>query len=185
MSNRSSSRLQSGKIAFCGLIAALSVAIMLTGGLIPVATYCAPMIAGVLLLPLLLEFGRKAAWTAYGTVALITLFLGIDKEAAFFYLFLGYYPIVKWDIDRIKSNPVRLCAKLGIFNISVLAMYAILGLLLHMNVVVEEFTEMGTVLLVVFVVLMNLCMLLYDKLLGPLTVIYVKKLRPKLRFLRR
>ncbi|MFR8976356.1 MAG: hypothetical protein ACLVJB_00345 [Christensenellales bacterium] len=46
--NRSASRKQSGKIAFCGMMVALSVALMLTGGLIPIATYCAPMM-GVLL----------------------------------------------------------------------------------------------------------------------------------------
>lgn len=40
--NRSASRKQSGKIAFCGMMVALSVALMLTGGLIPIATYCAP-----------------------------------------------------------------------------------------------------------------------------------------------
>ena len=37
--NRSRSRRQSSKIAFCGLMVALSVALMLTGGLIPIATY--------------------------------------------------------------------------------------------------------------------------------------------------
>ena len=94
--NRSRSRRQSSKIAFCGLMVALSVALMLTGGLIPIATYCAPMASAILLRPILLEFGKKAAWTAYAAVSLITLMLGIDKEAAFFYLFLGYYPILKW-----------------------------------------------------------------------------------------
>ena len=42
--NRSGSRKQSGKVAFCGMMVALSVALMLTGGLVPIATYCAPML---------------------------------------------------------------------------------------------------------------------------------------------
>ena len=88
-SNRSRSRKESSKIAFCGLMVALSVVLMLTGGLIPIATYCAPMAAGLLLLPILLEYGKKASWTAYAAVSLISLLLGADKEAAFFYLFLG------------------------------------------------------------------------------------------------
>ena len=183
--NRGTSRTQSGKMAFSGLMAALSVALMLTGGLIPIATYCAPMICGILLLPLILEFGRKTAWTAYAAVALITLVLGIDKEAAFFYLFLGFYPIVKWDVDKIKSKPLRLVTKLVIFNAAVALMYTVLGFVLNMTVLVEEFTEMGSLLLIAFVVLFNLCMLLYDKLLTPMAILYLKKLRPKLRFLRR
>lgn len=184
MSNRTSSRQQSGRIAFCGLMAALSVALMLTGGLIPLATYCAPMVSGVLLLPILLEYGKKAAWTAYAAVALITLILGVDKEAAFFYLFLGYYPIVKPDVDRIRRRPLRILTKLAIFTVSVTLMYAVLGFLLHMDAVVAEFTDMGALLLIAFAVMLNLCMLLYDKLLVPLMVIYVHRLRPKLRFLR-
>lgn len=184
MSNRTSSRQQSGRIAFCGLMAALSVALMLTGGLIPLATYCAPMVSGVLLLPILLEYGKKAAWTAYAAVALITLILGVDKEAAFFYLFLGYYPIIKPDVDRIRRRPLRILTKLVIFTVSVTLMYAVLGFLLHMDAVVAEFTDMGALLLIAFAVMLNLCMLLYDKLLVPLMVIYVHRLRPKLRFLR-
>lgn len=63
-------------------------------------------------------------------------------------------------------------------------MYAVLGFLLHMDAVVAEFTDMGALLLIAFAVMLNLCMLLYDKLLVPLMVIYVHRLRPKLRFLR-
>ena len=81
--NRSGSRKQSGKVAFCGMMVALSVALMLTGGLVPIATYCAPMLGGILLLPIMLEYGRKTAWTAYIATSLIVLTLGVDKEAAF------------------------------------------------------------------------------------------------------
>ena len=182
--NRRSSRQRSGMMAFCGMMVALATVMMFTGGLIPVLTYCAPMIAGVILLPVLLEYGKKAAWTAYAAVALITLFVGIDKEAAFFFLFLGYYPIVKWDIDRIRRKPLRVLLKLLVFNVSIAAMYAILGFLLHMDAMMAEFSQMGAVLLAVFVVLMNVCMFLYDRVLTPLVLLYAKRLRPKLRFLR-
>ena len=62
-------------------------------------------------------------------------------------------------------------------------MYAILGFVLHMDAVVAEFTEMGAWLLFLFAVLMNFSLLLYDRLLVPLTAIYINKLRPRLRFL--
>lgn len=181
--NRSGSRKQSGKVAFCGMMVALSVALMLTGGLIPIATYCAPMLSGILLLPIMLEYGKKTAWTAYIATALIVLTLGVDKEAAFFYIFLGYYPIIKWNIDQLKKKPVRLALKLIVFNAAIVLMYSVLGFLLHMDAVVEEFAEMGAWVLGLFVILMNVSLLLYDRLLVPLTVIYVNKLRPRLRFL--
>ena len=152
--NRSSSRKQSGKVAFCGMMVALSVALMLTGGLVPIATYCAPMLGGILLLPIMLEYGRKTAWTAYIATSLIVLTLGVDKEAAFFYLFLGYYPIIKWNIEKIGKKPLRLALKLVVFNAAIFLMYAILGFVLHMDAVVAEFTEMGAWLLFLFAVLM-------------------------------
>ena len=182
-SNRADSRRQSSKIAFCGMMVALSVALMLTGGLIPIATYCAPLMSGILLLPIFLEYGKKTALTAYIATSLIVLILGVDKEAAFFYIFLGYYPVIKWNLDKIKSKPLRVCIKLLLFNAAVFAMYAILGWLLHMDAIVAEFTEMGMGLLIGFVVLLDICLLMYDRLLIPLTIVYTKKLRPKLRFL--
>jgi len=181
--NRSRSRKESRKIAFCGLMVALSVALMLSGGLIPIATYCAPMACGLLLLPILLEYGKKSAWTAYIAVSLITLLLSTDKEAAFFYLFLGHYPLLKWEIERIKNKVLRLPCKLLFFNSSIIAMYLILGFLLNMQALVQEFTQMGTMLLIVFLIMLNACMLLYDRLLFPMIYLYVNKIKPRLRFL--
>ena len=182
-SNRIRSRKESRKIAFCGLMVALSAALMLTGGLIPIATYCAPMAAGLLLLPIMLEYGKKSAWTAYAAVSLITLLLGTDKEAAFFYVFLGYYPLLKWEIEQIKNKRLRLICKLLVFNLSVVAMYCILGFLLNMQAIVQEFTQMGTVLLLIFLLLLNACLLLYDRLLIPMIYLYANKIKPRLRFL--
>jgi len=183
--NRIQSRYQSSKIAFCGLIVALSVTLLLSGGLIPVATYCVPMFCGVLLLPILLEFGKKTAWTAFAATALIALLMDTDKEAAFFYLFFGYYPLLKWEIDRMRNKRFRLPCKLLVFNGSIVLMYIILGFLLNMHAMVEEFSQMGIILLIVFVAAFNLCMLLYDRLLLPLVFLYVNRIKPKLRFLRR
>lgn len=185
MSKRSNSRYQSSKVAFCGLMTALSVTLMLAGGVIPVATYAVPMVAGVMLLPILLEYGKKAAWTAFAAVSLIVLLLGIDKEAAFFYIFLGYYPILKWDIERIKGKYLKLAFKLLIFNLSIAVMYALLGLVLNMDAIVQEFSQMGSVLMVMFVLTLNLCLLLYDRLMLPLVYLYAARISPKLRFLRR
>lgn len=183
-SNRSRSRLQSRMIAFCGLIVALSVTLMMSGGLIPIATYCVPMFCGVLLLPILLEYGKKTAWTAFAATSLITLFLGIDKEAAFFYLFLGHYPLLKWEIERIQQPRLRLPCKLLYFNAAIVLMYVILGFLLNMHALIEEFSQMGVVLLVVFIAVFDVCMLLYDRLLFPLVFLYANRIQPKLKFIR-
>lgn len=183
--NRINSRQQSSKIAFCSLMVALSVTLMLFGGIIPIATYCVPMACGVLLLPIMIEYGKKDAWIAYGAVSLLVVLLGIDKEAAFFYVFLGYYPILKWSIDRIKNRQFRLLIKLLIFNSSVFLMYVVLGFILNMDALVAEFTQMGAFLLILFILMLNVCLLLYDRLLFPLIYLYVHKLQPRLKFMLR
>lgn len=182
---RNQSRKQSLKIAYCGMMTALSSALMLAGGIIPIATYCVPMMGGILLLPVLIEFGRKSAWMVYAAVSLIILLIGADKEAAFFYIFLGYYPIIKWDLERIRHKQLRLLFKVIIFNASVLLMYLLLGTVMNMDAIVQEFLTMGEALLVAFIVLLNICLLLYDRLLLPLLYLYVNRIRPKFKFLTR
>ena len=183
--NRRTSQRASTKMAFCGLITAMSVTLMLSGGLIPIATYCVPLAAGILLLPVLVEFGRKTAWTTFGATALIALFLGIDKEAAFFYLFLGGYPLLKWELDRIRKKPIRLLVKILFYSTAVIVMYLILGFLLNMGAIIDEFSAMGPWFMALLLVLFNICMLLYDRLLLPLLFLYAQRIQPRLKFLKR
>ena len=182
---RGASRKQSAKMAFCGMMVALTVVLMLSGGLIPIATYCAPMAAGLLLLPILLEYGKRTAWTAFAAAALISLMLDADKEAAFFYLFLGYYPILKWELERIRKRPLRIVVKLALFTVATVLMYSVMGFVLGMDAVIAEFREMGRVMLALFMVFFDCCMLLYDRVVAQIAVLYVKRLRPRLRFLQR
>ena len=48
-------------IALCALLAALGVAVMLAAGLVPILTYCAPLVASLFLIPVLREYGKGSA----------------------------------------------------------------------------------------------------------------------------
>ena len=178
--NRQSGRENSRRIAFCGMMTGLSAALMLSGGLIPIATYCAPMAAAVLLLPVKFEYGNRMGWVAYSAVALLSLFLSADKEAAFFYMAIGYYPLIKWDLDRLHGPLQRLMAKLAVFNLSIGLMYAVLCFIFPIPAIVADFSGMGPALLFGFALVLNLCMLLYDRLLYPLSLLYWERIRPRL-----
>lgn len=184
-SKRAESRIRSSSVAFCGVMAGLSVTLMLASSFIPIATYCAPIYGGILLLPAMIEYGKKSAWTSFAATALISVLLCGDKEAAFFYLFIGYYPIVKSQFDKIRPRALRIAAKLLFFNLSLGIMYVLLTLLLGFNALWGEFVSVGIGLFVAFVAVMNVCLMLYDKMLTPMALFYVYKLRPKFRFLRR
>ncbi len=176
---------RSAEIAFCGMFAALTIALMLLGGVIPLATYLVPMLCGLLLLPVMMEFGQRAALTTFLAAALLSLLLGFDKEAAFFYLLAGGYPLVKWRMDRIHPPVLRLGAKLLFFLGALAVLYGALALLFPMEAVFTEFREMGALLALLFALVYILSMLLYDRLLLPLSLIYVNRVKPRLSFLRR
>ena len=182
---RRSSRETSSMIALCGMMTALSVVLMLAGGVLVIGTYAAPMLASALLLPPMLEYGRKPGWVCWLATGLLSLMLGLDKEAAFFYLFIGWWPLVKWRLEgRIKHKASRLTAKLLIFLSAICAMYAFLAYVLHLDAATADFAEMGRILTAVFFVSMALLMLIFDWLLVPLMHLYAIRLRLKLKFLR-
>ena len=85
-------RTTSKEIALCGVLAALALTVMILGGMFPAASYCCPVLACILLVPVVETCGRRIAWAWYGAVALLSCLLCPDPEAAALFLFLGYLP---------------------------------------------------------------------------------------------
>ena len=52
-------RGKSTEIALCGMMTALAVVILCLGGLIPAATFCCPVLASLVLLPVMQRWGRR------------------------------------------------------------------------------------------------------------------------------
>lgn len=174
--------LLSRRIAFCGMMTALGVVLMAFGGLIPVATYITPLMASVLLLSVMIEFGAKAAWTVWLATALVMLVIGADKEAAFLYLFIGYYPILKPRLDKIGPRFLRSVVKTFLFGAVLGAMYALLCFVFKLDAVLAEFRETTFILNALFFAVFVLTCLLYDRLLLRILPLYLFRLRPKFRF---
>lgn len=155
-------RGQSRKIALGGMMAALAVVIMSLGGLIPVATFVCPMLCMLLLAFLTKMCGNRIGWAWYGAVAILSLLLGPDKEAASVFVFLGFYPIVKPVFDRMKLG---FLLKLLLFNGLILLMYQLLIRLFGMDQIAAEYQELGTVMTAVMLILGNITFFLLDKVL--------------------
>ena len=100
------------ELALCGVMTALSVVLLCLGGVIPLAIYACPMLASCALLVLREMCRAQYAWCCWASVALLTLLLGPDKEAAALYLFLGYYPLLQPKLDAIRRPALRWMAKL-------------------------------------------------------------------------
>lgn len=152
-------RNASRNIALGGVMAALAVVIMCLGTIIPVATFICPMACMLLLAIVLRRAGNRIAWAWYGAVAILSLLLGPDKEAAAVFVFLGYYPIIKPWIDRRRFSNLW---KLLVFNASIFLMYTVLIHLFGMDQVMEDLEELGTAVTVLTLILGNVTLFLLD-----------------------
>ena len=90
------------QIAFGGMMAALALVIMNMVGLIPIATYVCPSLCMVLLSVVLKLCGKRIGWAWYGAVAILSVLMAPDKEAAMIFAVIGYYPIIKPAFERTK-----------------------------------------------------------------------------------
>ncbi len=152
-------------VALGGLLAAAAVLLMLLGGLIPAATYVAPMLASMLLIPLLTKLPRVGCVGWYAVVSLLSALLCPDKETAFVFVFLGWYPIARRPLSRLPRLP-RIAVKLLIFNLAAAALYALLIFVLQLDAVAAEAKELTLALGVALALLGNVTFLLFDLLLG-------------------
>lgn len=156
-------RTSSKTIAFGGIMAALAVVVMCMGGLIPMATYVCPVLCMVILQLVRKSCGNRIAWSWYGAVAILSVLMAPDKEAAAVFLFLGYYPIVKPWLDQKKG---KWLLKGIFFNCVILLMYWLLIHLFGMAEIASEFAEVGIAMTIITLVLGNVTFFLVDILLG-------------------
>lgn len=154
---------QSRVMAFGGIFAALALVIMAMGTLIPLSTFICPMLCILMMRVVLRQCGRRIAWAWYGAVAILSLLLCPDKEAAAMFCCLGYYPIIKPWFDGLKWGKA---AKLIYFNAVILLMYWLLMSVLGVDGIVQEYEELGIVMTVVTLLLGNWTFLLLDLILG-------------------
>ena len=151
------------QVALGGVLAAMAVVIMSLGGMIPSATFVCPMMCCLILQVVYRLCGERIAWAWYGAVAILSLLIGPDKEAAAVFVFLGYYPIIK---PKLEKLPVKWIWKLVYFNVVVLAMYWLLIHLFGMAQLAAEWKELGYVMTGIMLLLGNVTFIMLDNVLS-------------------
>ena len=149
-------------IALGGMLAAVAVVLMSIGTIIPVATYAAPVLCMLVCQVVLKLCGSRIAWAWYGAVAVLSLLLAPDKEAAAVFLVLGYYPILKPKLDAMKGKWLW---KGLFFNSAILALYWVLLRVIGMQQLLSDFEGMGLAMTAVLLILGNVTFFLLDRLL--------------------
>ena len=156
------------RLAVGAVMAAVGTVLMLLGGVIPVFTYVSPLLASLFLIPADCVVGKKAAWVVWVITAGLTLLLGADKEAAFFYVFFSWYPLLKPVLDRIGNRWIRLTVKSLLFSLCGAVLLLLTVLVLGIG---ENLTESPGLHLadLAFLFALILCMLLFDRALEKIT----------------
>lgn len=173
--------MKSRKVAFGGIIAALSLVLMLLTGVLPFGTYALPAISGILLTAIVIEFGIPWAIGVYAGVSVLSFLLVSDKEAALYYtLVLGVYPILKSFFERIRIKWLSIVLKLVYFNIIAVATFYISVYLL--SVPIESFSLFGVNMPLLFLILGNAVFIAYDICVTRLISAYLNVWRHRFKF---
>ncbi len=181
---RNQSFRNTSKTALGGIVAALSVTLMFLTAVIPTLTYALPAAAGVLLIVMVIDVGKKWAFGVYAAVSILALLLLPDKEAAVMYVFFfGHYPILKAILEEKCRGVLLWVFKLLLFNVSVVAAYLVI--LYVFQIPFEEMEEYGRFAVWGLLALGNVVFVVYDIALSRLVTVYMLKWRKAFRKLLR
>lgn len=166
------------KITLCGMVAAISVVVMLTS-YFPYLTYAIPAVAGLFMIVPLIECGAAWGFGTYVASAAIVLITGELEAKILYVLFLGYYPILKALIERIKKQAIEWVLKLLCFNAAAVAFYYVSTVLFSISF--DDFGQWGKYGALIFLALCNIVFVLYDIGISRMAAYYIFALHDKVK----
>lgn len=168
------------RLAFCSVVTALCAAVMFMTGIVPAGEYALPALSGVMMIPVVVEFGPGWGMLVYAAVSILSFFVAADKEAVLcFILFFGYYPALKAVLEKACSRVVCFILKFIIFNATMVAEFFIAVNILGLPG--DSLTFFGVYVPWAFLVLGDIVFLLYDYALSLLVVSYYRKFSRKIK----
>ncbi len=167
---------QSSKCAVGGIVAALSLVLMISVAIIPFMTYALPALAGAFIVFVVIEIDKKWAAGVYAAVAILGIFLVPEKEVAVLYLaFFGYYPILKAVIESKTGTVVGWILKILTFEITMIVSYWLM--IKFMGVTIDEMDEFGVWAIPMLLGLGTFAFIMYDIAISKLIILYLKRWR--------
>ncbi|MEG0754728.1 MAG: hypothetical protein RR461_12900, partial [Angelakisella sp.] len=158
--------------------------LMFMTGIIPFGEYALPAFAGIVIIAVVVENGCKTAVLVYAAVSILAIFMVPIKEAALLFIFFfGYYPILQTKLVQIQSKPLQYALKFIIFNVAVIAAYAVVIYVMGISEILDEFGSFGKYSALILLALGNVFFGIYDFTVDNLHYVYIHWFRPK--FLRR
>lgn len=154
------------------MLAALAVVILLLGSLIELLDLSAAAMASLVIMVAVIDLGIGYAAGVYAVAAVLSVLLFPKTATIVFAAFVGYYPIVKVYLDRIKPRLLQYTVKLAIFNAF---LFGILWLVEQLLGAGNDWSALGVPLYV----LGNLTFLVFDLAIARLSLFYIRKIKSR------
>ena len=165
---------QSSKCAIGGIVASLSLVLMISVAVIPFLTYALPALAGALIIFIVVEIDKKWAFGVYATVAILGMILVPEKEVAVMYLVLfGYYPIFKSFVESKFPLVIEWIIKILSFVLTMAGSYYLM--MKFMGVTIDETEEWGVWAYPILLGMGTFAFILYDIALTKTITLYIMK----------
>ena len=167
---------QSSKCALGGIVAAISLVLMISVAIVPFMTYALPAVSGALIVFMVIEVDKKWAFGVYAAVSILGLFLVPDKEVAVMYTaFFGYYPIYKSVLESKLPAAGAWALKVLTFAVTMSAAYFLMIKL--MGLTVDELDEYGAAGAALLLGAGTAAFVIYDIAMTKFITLYLKKWR--------
>lgn len=171
---------QSSKCALGGIMAALSLVILISVAIIPFLTYALPAAAGLLIVLTVIEIDKKWAFGVYAAVAILGLLLIPDKEVAVMYAaFFGYYPILKAVFESRLPGWLAWIVKCLTFLVTIAASYYLMIKLIGLQV--DEINEYGIIAVPILLGAGLVAFVIYDIAISKMVLLYDLRWRRRFR----
>lgn len=168
-------------VSLCGIMSGLALALMFCLGMIPGFEYVSPAVAGVLIWVINEQLGLRYGLVSYAAVGIMTMLFTANYEASMMYIFLlGWYPVVRQYLGRIRPAVLRWAAKLALYAVAAVSCYMVLIYLFGMAQLLEDMGEFGRYGQWVLLGAGGIAFVLYDIFLGLFYPFYDKILKPKI-----
>ena len=167
---------QSSKCAIGGIVAALSLVLMISAAVLPFLELALPAVAGTLIIFMVIEVDKKWAFGVYSAVAILAMLLVANKEVAVMYLaFFGYYPILKAIIEKKLPKVLDWASKIFTFAGTMTLAYWLM--MKFMGVTIDEMEEYGFMAIPLLLGLGTFAFIMYDIALTKFITLYMIKWR--------
>ncbi|MBO5884146.1 MAG: hypothetical protein J6Q78_07045 [Clostridia bacterium] len=162
------------QLAVCAMLSALGVVLLYMGALIEVIDISMAVIASLLCVFAVIEYGGSAPWLVFAVTGVLSLLLSPRTPSMMYVVFFGYYPILKEKLEA-KGKKISWIFKEVIFNVALVIMLVLLKTLFMTT------ADIPIELVVIAVVLAELVFVLYDFALTRLISLYIFKIRSRLK----